>query len=803
MESRTQVGCDKPSAAEMLLNSVLSTGLPCEQRLEALAEMRSELPATGPLADRWLLEYARMQASVGQSAEAYENLSQLVQGNGLEARVARDAHILLSRIQRQQHQLDSAYSHARRAVEINDTQSLTQDALLELGNVYLSMSQLEDAQASFRRVAESRGARAEDDYSSAKAVERLANICLWQQDYSDAKTHFKKSLFLAHQALRENPDDPQWVSLEVDSFAGLGCVAAAFGEVLEALAYACAGYRNSAKGLRKDGSCLANTTTVAYSLSNLATRLSTMHRHSQAETASRKALEMTRQVMLREPGVPHSRRDYAEANLDLARVLLANNSLNSESTEAYIDTGLGLIAELRAKAPDHHWLTYKMATMLDTQGDLHARNDPVAAVSDYESSFELLSKLPAGNVTWSDRAAMAMMWRGDALKAAGRRTEAEAAYRRASDAQNVLLGRNPEDPYRTSRATLPQTRLSSLLLMEDAVQARELAKAALGSMRRVVSKDSHPVYRGRLGDCLGRVAEAESDRTNLMGAIDLQREAISLFSELEQEVGPPWEDRTGYEHRRIADWLRALGRVDEAKEAANTSIKIARRDVERQDSYATWHELGCAIATLGDVEYRGTHDFAQAGAAYAEAAAIYGKLADEYPGKPAARRWFAYRLIGLGDVIKETEGARRALGCYVMAYEHLSQPLADSHTVSHKRDIGVSLERIALSHMALHDNDTAMHYAQRALECRREVTERTGGNSAFWQYDLALSLDHLGITKLEKGYAGEALELFTESKAVLEELLVRDPENTDWNHTRSMVLNRIDEARQTSGNLFG
>lgn len=787
------------SANSKELDSILSSTLNSNEKLKAMRNLRASLPEAGDLADRWQLEYARLQITVGQRLEARRNLEPLT-GRGRTGSIATGAHALMSRLERENHDLSAAMRHAGSAFAAADTCCDKRLADLTTGTAYFGFAEMENARESFAKASRSSCGCKEERLINAEALHGLGSVCLWQQQYPEASEIFTRLLSTACAEAEADPKEPRWRAIQTEAYDGLRSVDVAYGRLREALSHAREAYRCSVRRLALDRSSLDAVSATANSQLHLSRRMSALEQ-PRAEATARKGLSMYHKVMLADP-TPMNSRWYALAHRDVAEILTADGESRSDSAKALLDTGLNILTNLRAATPDHPWLCYLSAGLLEARGDLQSDSAPQAAVSDYDAALDLLRSLPkfTGGL---DRAAGVMVMRGDALNVAGRREDAEAAYEAAMSMQKELLSQRPHDSFRIYKSTFPQTRLASLLVNEDSARAVKLAAPAVTAMRKVVMSDRQPFYVGRLANCLQRLADTEADVSSLAKAVKLQGESISLYEELARSVGGPWVDCQSYGYRRMADWYKALGRSKAAKKAADKSLDIARRLADRKDTYGNRSEVASSLSTLADIQHRLMGNALAAGASYGEAAAIYAKLVNEYPHKISARRWFFYKLVGMADTIRDTAGTRSALGCYRVALSHLQRLIEISDTLPHKRDLGLIYERIALSYIAMQESESAVHYAELALELCREVVERSGGSSTFWLADLTLRLDHLGILKLEQGDATAAAKLFAESKALLERLIALEKDNVDWTRQWVLVTQRLAEASEKCDCLFG
>jgi serine/threonine-protein kinase len=316
-------------------------------------------------------------------------------------------------------------------------------------------------------------------------------------------------------------------------------------------------------------------------------------------------------------------------------------------------------------------------------------------------------------------------------EANAQRDEVQRQKERAE--QNYQLARKAVDRYHTEVS-------ENVLLREPGMEPlrKKLLEAAREFYDKFVEqRTDDPDARAELGRALFRLAQLTGDIDSEIKAIDLYKQALTMFA------GARGQDPES-------------GTSDSVKgERAGTSVDLA----------TCYHHLGRL--------YRLTDHLEQAEDSYHQALAVWEQLDRSQPGTEVYQAGLARSKLGLGNVYQVTRRLDRARDVYNQALA-IRETLARQHTENsdYQRDLAVTYNNLAMVSRATGQaNDAETAYGQ-ALKIQERLVHEFPSISQY-QNDQARTYYNLGDLRFQAGQKAPAEESYRAAADVWTRL-VRD-----------------------------
>jgi eukaryotic-like serine/threonine-protein kinase len=290
--------------------------------------------------------------------------------------------------------------------------------------------------------------------------------------------------------------------------------------------------------------------------------------------------------------------------------------------------------------------------------------------------------------------------------------ERERQAKREAQA-NFQLARQAVDRYHTEVS-------EDVLLNEPGMEPlrKKLLEAAREFYDKFVEqRRDDPGVRAELGKSLFRLAQITGDIDSPRKAIELDEQALAIFTPLAAE------------HSEDAEVL--------------------------SDQAACHHHLGRL--------QREVDQFAAARQSYESALALWGKLRDAHPTEERYRAEEARSLLGLGNVEQVLRRLDRARDCYEKALATRAE-LATAHPSApeYERDLAITRHNLALVQAAAGPADKAQANYQQALTAQEKLAQAYP-NVSQYQADAARTHYNFGDLYRQRGQAEQAAAAYQES----------------------------------------
>jgi tetratricopeptide (TPR) repeat protein len=151
-------------------------------------------------------------------------------------------------------------------------------------------------------------------------------------------------------------------------------------------------------------------------------------------------------------------------------------------------------------------------------------------------------------------------------------------------------------------------------------------------------------------------------------------------------------------------------------------------------------------------------------------------------------------LLTLGDTQGALATARQAREIFQALLA--KQPASTDF----QRELSVSDEMVGDVEVAQGHLPDALESYSASLAIRDQLAKSDSGN-AFWQHDLAVSYNKVGDVEAAQGQLPEALKSYSASLAILDRLAKSDPGNAGWQHELSVSHDRLGDVQQAQGDL--
>jgi len=310
----------------------------------------------------------------------------------------------------------------------------------------------------------------------------------------------------------------------------------------------------------------------------------------------------------------------------------------------------------------------------------------------------------------------------------------------AADFASIIHGQPKEDLL--SQEVLQQRRALRLAWSAAGALTVLTLSTAAGGIAAYLSRQEAIAQRDRAERT---VTAATSTANSLVGDVALKlRETVGM------PIGVIGEILGRIE--KLQDGLIAYNQTDTALQRSRA---IARREISQT------------------LRIQGDHAAARETAL--EALAILEPILAAHPEDAELRREVSLTLNRIGEALFGEGQYEKSLGYFTRSLA-IRQDLARLSTEpSPQRDLALSYERVADAQNALRHSDEARESHLAAFQIRQALA--IAADKPEFQFDLSVSYD-----RLARAAAGreEAIKLYSESLAIRQELVDRDPRNADW-----------------------
>jgi eukaryotic-like serine/threonine-protein kinase len=298
-------------------------------------------------------------------------------------------------------------------------------------------------------------------------------------------------------------------------------------------------------------------------------------------------------------------------------------------------------------------------------------------------------------------------------------------------------------------------------------QARELAEHNYQLARKAVDRYHTEV--------------SESVLLNEPGMEPLRKKLLEAAREFYDQFV---QERRGDE-RAVADLGQALDRLARITGEIDSETKAIDLEEEalqlftRTENAGGRSDLAACYYQLGRL-YRLTDQIGKAEEAFGKAITAWEQLAQEQPGEDRYRAELARSRLGLGNVCQATHRLDRARELYeqsLAARRELHRQHAD--VVEYQRDLAVTLNNLARVEGALEQRDRAEQSFQEAIRLQKELVEAHPQISKY-QNDLARSEYNLGDWYAEANRTDRAEKSYQEAATLWERLTKEHPTVADF-----------------------
>ncbi len=486
---------------------------------------------------------------------------------------------------------------------------------------------------------------------------------------------------------------------------------------------------------------------------------------SPADGAARvlSALSRSRALSARfEPAAAMAVLDQAlaeEARIRRQRLLpLLAEKLRQQRLVLDYQGAIASLAEITTLDPDASWGWIGLG---DTRRRIGSRE---AALDAYRMGLRAADR--AGNQR--DRS-ICQQHIGDLLVVEGDRAGALAAYHACLAIARQLLDADPGNDEHRYDLAVSHIRIGGMLHAEgESAAALDAYRACLAVLQPLaLDQPGQVAWQQDLSvthECIGDLLLARGGRSDALAAY---RASLAIREALvaTDPANTGWQQNLATAHQRISDLLRRAGDLSGALAEARACLAIAQRVAEHDADAAHFQrELSVSHNIVGFILTR-QDDFSGALEEYNAGLAIIQRLCARDPGQTGWQ----------GDL-----------------------------STSHERIGGVLLAR--------GDLQASLAAFQASLAIRRMLCTRDPGNAG-WQRELAVSHNKVGDTLREQAMLDQAagnaqhgqrnmeaaLDSFRTALAISEPLVVRDPDNAEWQRDLSVSHNKVGEILQLQG----
>ncbi|MEM6946603.1 MAG: TIR domain-containing protein [Pseudomonadota bacterium] len=294
---------------------------------------------------------------------------------------------------------------------------------------------------------------------------------------------------------------------------------------------------------------------------------------------------------------------------------------------------------------------------------------------------------------------------------------------------------------------------------------------------------------GLVGALAGAVALIVATGAALYVALDRNARMQAAFISIIESVAEDMEVTIADLERGRLTTAEAGARLDRTRGLIETAFALAPDDPRLLEEEA-------AMQLVFARHYRATGQGEASLAAANRANAIYNRLGD---GNDARLRLRSASLNEQGDSLLDRGETASALAAYEEALEIARDLVArDPGNLGYRRDVWVSLERIADVQLRGGDASAALAAYEEGLEIARDLVARDPGNLGY-RRDVSVSLDRIADVQLRSGDAASALAAYEKGLEIRRDLAARDPGNLGYRRDVSVSLNRIADVQLRGG----
>ena len=372
-------------------------------------------------------------------------------------------------------------------------------------------------------------------------------------------------------------------------------------------------------------------TAVAYS--RVGTIQEKLGNSSEAKAACHRAIEIFEKLMAEEPSVREYRRELANSEVTLARLVWATGP--QAEAESLVRRAIALLESVSTDASWEPQYLHEQARNYNNLARMLRGTNPQECEQAIRRAIFLSEKLAAGSpsVPESLRSlALAHTNLGLVLCDMGRQAEAEPAYRRAIAVSEKLAAEAPTPPENRVILALSLDNLGQFLAdMDRSSEAEAMYRRAIELEEKVAAESpSVPRYRERLAMTCGNLGNLLSNGNRRKEAEPLLRRSASLFEKLaaESPSAPGYQRFLAQSHHGLGLLLEQTGRFVEAEQEYRRAIPLRERlAVEAPSVPGHRRDLAASEHMLSNLLHRAGRSM-EAEQEYGRVVALLAKLAD-------------------------------------------------------------------------------------------------------------------------------------------------------------------------------
>ena len=296
---------------------------------------------------------------------------------------------------------------------------------------------------------------------------------------------------------------------------------------------------------------------------------------------------------------------------------------------------------------------------------------------------------------------------------------------------------------------------------------KTLASQYLDAYKKNHDPDAHKGFGTLYFKSLVKLSDMQRDSSDLDGAMDSIRQALTFADKLEEEVGVREQERDkAVLLNRLGGIYRDRSDYASAGDCFRKSCRIYEQQSAEIGTRRARRDLSVSYEHLGDL-CRKQGDLPGAKIYYGKTLSLREQLKKD-PLSPSARRDLSAVLTKLGNLQKAAKNYVKAGEYYMQALEMDEILAAELKTPQAEDDYGVSLSKIGDIQKALKNlPDADLSYGH-ALELFDKNRRKTGSRIFLDHY--AGGCEKLASVKKKLGDTEEAARLYREAIAAREEL---------------------------------
>ena len=352
-------------------------------------------------------------------------------------------------------------------------------------------------------------------------------------------------------------------------------------------------------------------------------------------------------------------------------------------------------------------------------------------------------------------------------EAVAQRAITQRAFERASQSSNELVGELVER-FQNQRG-VPQGLIVNLLKKaEELVDGMSFGGA------------DNPDVKRSLGVSLVELSAKLLTQGDTDEALDAATRAVSIFQRLAVQQPKSLDAKAELLAAldELGDAQLAKGSADAALGTYDSSLSIARLLVAANPT-AEWRRL-LAVGLEKHADVVGKADRAVAMRQYQESLEIRQELADGARDNRSIKRELAVSLDRIAEMLA-AEGNKEQAKRY---YEHIldiSQQIVDAEprNTSAQRDLAVAYEHLGDELKVEGDSPAALSNYQRELQLMQQLVQSDSTNRG-WQFNIIMSYSKVGDGMFGLQQFDAALPIYEQGLSVARELTVDAPNSTGW-----------------------